>query len=236
MLIIGHRGASGDAPENTERAFQLAFEQGADGIECDLIQHNEHCYIIHDLRLERTTNGEGYVLEHTYDTLRKLDAGNGEQIPTLPDVLNCLAPNTLCNLEIKHLQDAESFVQQLQQLVLHHDIALEQIIVSSFHHGWLRDIQTLWPRLTVAHLISHYPAEPDTYFSSLPGHMVNMALDMVDSALIAAAQQQGKKVWIYTVNTEADMKVCALMGADGIFTNYPAKGIQVKQELAETVC
>jgi glycerophosphoryl diester phosphodiesterase len=149
------------------------------------------------------------------------DAGEQQTIPTLDALLACVTPNSLCNLELKHLDNVPAFIQQLQSALLAHDIGLEQIIVSSFHHGWLAEIQALWPRLTVAYLVAHYPRDIDDYFETLPGHMINVALDVVDEQLIEAAHNQDKKVWVYTVNAREDMTKCKRMGADGIFTNYP---------------
>ncbi len=86
LLCIGHRGAMGHAPENTLLSFRRALELGAHCVEADVYYVDHHLMVFHDDRLERTTNGSGYLADHDFETLRSLDAGNGERIPTLGEV------------------------------------------------------------------------------------------------------------------------------------------------------
>lgn len=95
MYIIAHRGASGYAPENTIAAFDLAVKMNADMIELDVqLTKDRQIVVIHDDRVDRTTNGSGFVKDFTLEELQKLDAGSwygpafqGERIPTLEAVL-----------------------------------------------------------------------------------------------------------------------------------------------------
>lgn len=88
-LLLGHRGAAGSSPENTMRAFQLALAQGADGLETDVQRTSDGVLVlIHDDDLDRTTNGHGKVGAQTYSTIAALDAGDGERVPTLDDLLH----------------------------------------------------------------------------------------------------------------------------------------------------
>src|SRR5256885_16654645 len=87
-LILGHRGAPAEAPENTLASFRRAAELGADGIELDVQRSADgRLPLIHDARVDRTTDGHGTVGELPWATLAALDAGNGERIPTLDDLL-----------------------------------------------------------------------------------------------------------------------------------------------------
>ena len=107
--VFAHRGASGDAPENTLSSFQLAVTQGAHAVELDAkLSQDGHIIVIHDRTLKRTTNGSGYVHKTKFDDLRKLDAGSwfdpqfsGEKIPTLEQVLEALKGRIGVNIEIK---------------------------------------------------------------------------------------------------------------------------------------
>ena len=83
MLIFAHRGASADAPENTLMAIQRAVDYGVDGVEVDVHCVDGQLVIIHDRWLHRTTNGTGRLKDYSFDELRRLDAGQGEVIPTL---------------------------------------------------------------------------------------------------------------------------------------------------------
>ena len=108
-LIIGHRGASADAPENTLAAFNRAFELGADGIELDVTLTKDGIpVVIHDDRVDRTTNGRGLVKEMTLAQIKQLDAGawfaekyRGEKIPTLAETLTAICARGLVNIELK---------------------------------------------------------------------------------------------------------------------------------------
>ena len=133
-FIIGHSGAIDDAPENTLAAFALAQAQGADGIEFDVqLSADGWPVVIHDSNLERTTNGQGKVQEHTVAQLQELDAGEGQSIPTLDEVFETLGPNFLYNVELKTaaLSDnglAEAVAERIQA----HNLE-RQTVVSSFN-------------------------------------------------------------------------------------------------------
>ena len=82
LLCIAHRGAMGHEPENTLASIRKAMELGASCIEIDAYYVDKHLVVFHDDRLERTTNGTGYLCDQSFEELRTLDAGNGQQIPT----------------------------------------------------------------------------------------------------------------------------------------------------------
>ncbi|MBI5652332.1 MAG: glycerophosphodiester phosphodiesterase [Chloroflexi bacterium] len=108
-LIIGHRGASAVAPENTLAAFKRAFELGADGIELDVTLTKDGVpVVIHDEKVDRTTNGHGLVKQMTLDQIKQFDAGawfdekyRGEKIPTLAETLGAIGARGLVNIELK---------------------------------------------------------------------------------------------------------------------------------------
>jgi glycerophosphoryl diester phosphodiesterase len=101
-LIIGHRGASADAPENTLAAFHLAREQGAEGIELDVqLSADGWPMVMHDNDVARTTNGQGKVSGLKLADLKGLAVAGGQQIPTLAEVFEQLGPDFLYNVELK---------------------------------------------------------------------------------------------------------------------------------------
>ena len=101
MICIGHRGAMGYAPENTLKSFALALELGASWVEADVHYVDDHLIVMHDERLERTTNGKGLLSEKSFNYLRKLDAGDGEKIPTLEELLDLIVGKAGINIELK---------------------------------------------------------------------------------------------------------------------------------------
>src|ERR671938_850947 len=103
VWVVGHRGAMGHCPENTLASFERGLELGADWIELDVhLSRDGALIVIHDETLDRTTNGHGLVRERTLAELRQLDAGQGQRIPTLDEVLEwARAHETIVDIEIK---------------------------------------------------------------------------------------------------------------------------------------
>jgi glycerophosphoryl diester phosphodiesterase len=108
-LVWAHRGASGSAPENTLAAFKMAAEMGADGVELDIQKTRDGVIVVcHDEKVDRTSNGSGWIKDFSFDEIRKLDFCNGNQeyegirIPTMEEVLDLLADTGLTiNIELK---------------------------------------------------------------------------------------------------------------------------------------
>ena len=107
-IIIGHRGASAYAPENTLAAFNLALDQGADAVELDAkLSLDGEIVVIYDPTLERTTDSKGLVNSKTFAELKKLDAGSyfssqfrGEKIPALREVFEAVGGKIIINVEL----------------------------------------------------------------------------------------------------------------------------------------
>src|SRR4029453_18194831 len=101
FLCIGHRGACGHEPENTLRSIRRALELRVDGIEIDVRLAGGELVVLHDARVDRTTNGHGYVFRKSLRELRLLDAGKGERIPTLREVFETVDRHAFINVELK---------------------------------------------------------------------------------------------------------------------------------------
>src|SRR5574341_1433935 len=162
ILNFAHRGASLLAPENTLAAFELAVKQGADGIELDVrLCRTGEWVVIHDVRLNRTTNGRGLVRAKSIDELRRLDAGSSfhqkfanERIPTLAEVLDWAKGRALLNIEIKSLaRPAERAEQSLLSLLRRHGVR-RQCLISSFNPLVLRRLARLDPGLPTGLLLN----------------------------------------------------------------------------------
>ena len=104
IYVAAHRGFKDKYPENTLLAFKRALDLEVDQIETDVrITKDKVLVLIHDEKLDRTTNGKGKVSEYTFEELRKLDAGNGEKIPTLEELFELVKdhPTLTLDLELK---------------------------------------------------------------------------------------------------------------------------------------
>jgi len=109
FLKIGHRGAMGYEPENTLRSFKKALDLKVDMIELDVyVCKSDELIVIHDDKVDRTTNGQGYVVNKTFEELRTLDAGKNEKIPTLSEVLNLVNRKAKLNIELKGKKNCQT--------------------------------------------------------------------------------------------------------------------------------
>ena len=110
MIIIGHRGASGNFPENTLAAFRHAAALGCPWVELDVHLLEGELVVIHDEQLDRTTNGRGHLEAAGLAAVRALDAGNGEQVPLLSEVLTALNGQVAINVELIKLTQLPLYV------------------------------------------------------------------------------------------------------------------------------
>lgn len=222
MKIFAHRGASGDYPENTLAAFQAALASGCHGIELDVFLHQDELVVIHDRQVQRTTNGDGWLEDYSKAALFALDAGNGQAIPTLWQVLALCANRLEINIELKDAGSAAALVQLLQQAQRSLQLDLNTILVSSFHHPLLIQLHQLLPTLRLGMLIAHYPADLVALLSTLPWTSLHCDRGFVDQSLVQQAHQLGLAVYVYTVNEQREALLLRSIGVDGIFCNYPA--------------
>ena len=120
LICFAHRGASGHEPENTLLSIQMALSLGAQWIEIDVHAAEGELVVIHDKRLERTTDGRGYVAEQSLEYLRSLDAGKGERIPLLREVFDLVGRRAGINIELKGHGTATPAVSFIDEYVKPH--------------------------------------------------------------------------------------------------------------------
>lgn len=229
MLVFAHRGASKAAPENSIKAFELAYQQNADGIEFDTYQHDSGIVVFHDRTLRRRARTEGYLLDIPWNELCKLDIGEGERIPTLQQTLACVPNNKWCNIEIKHLNDVDKWVSQVKEHINNNVLNTDKLIISSFNHHWLKAIAARWPEVKLGALSASYELDCIASARMLKAYSVNIALDAVNKTYVQTSLAKGFKVFVYTVDEPRDMIMLAHWGVTGIFTNVPDKALKVLQ-------
>ena len=217
MIIFGHRGAPGHPRrgENTRASFRKALEYGANGLEFDVRRCGDgQLVIIHDDTINRTTNGRGRVSRLSYEELRNFDAGLGEPIPLLSDVLDEFAGQCLLNIELK---DA-GIACDVKKLLLERRIG-SNVIVSAFE--W-QELPSLRPEVPIAVLSSKrrnlIPRARELGATAIHPHR-----HIVSPALIAAAHEADLRVYAWTVNDPAEMARFRELGVDGIFTDFPER-------------
>jgi len=220
MICIGHRGAMGYAPENTLKSFAMALELGAPWVEADVHYVDNHIIVMHDQRLERTTNGKGLLSEKDFTYLRSLDAGNGERIPTLEELLNLIGGKAGINIELKGPGTAEPVIELIRERI-DSPGDIDNFLISSFDHNTIKEVRSLDNRIKIGVLLDGFPETYPSIAEDLNAYSVNQKIDFVDREFVIDAHKRGLKVFVYTVNEPDDITKMEAMGVDGVFTNYP---------------
>ena len=221
VVKVGHRGAAGHEPENTLRGFRRAMELGADMVELDVqICGSGELVVIHDGTVDRTTDGAGEVAEMTLDELRSLDAGMGERVPTLQEVIDLAAGRIGINIELKGPGTAGPALEQIRR-ALESGWEVADFQVSSFRLEELSTFRELSGdvRTGVLYAIDDGGvmdfAERNRAYSLNPHHRA------VTVDLVARAHDAGLKVYAWTVNEAMDIGNMRGLGVDGVISDYP---------------
>jgi glycerophosphoryl diester phosphodiesterase len=241
VLVIGHRGFSGEAPENTQTSFKKAMEVGADMIELDVhLSKEAQVVVIHDDTLNRTTNGKGKVANYTLGELKELDAGSwfgaqfsGEHIPTLREVLELTRGRILLNIELKRGDHRQYTISDLADRALkevENAEMLNQVLFSSFDPLAIERIREKNPCIPVALIYSKSWSSPQEVTGERPIPVLSCLGTVLTQTNTTKARQQGMKILVWTVNTEKHMERFLNMGVDGIITNYPDRLIKILKE------
>jgi len=212
-LVIAHRGASGYLPENTLPAYELAVAQRADMIEVDLHRTRDGAVVItHDEELAGL-GGRGEIADATLAEVRALDAGDGNRVPTLEELLDGFGTRIPLNLELKRGTKAEyAGLEELALDALDRRGLLPRMLFSSFYDPVLTRLRALSPEARIALLVSRkFPQGAVARARALGAEALNPE-DSIDAGLA---------VYVFTVDAEAELRRFLDLGVDGIFTNVP---------------
>ena len=240
--VVAHRGASSQAPEHTLAAYELALDQGADGLECDVRLTADHELVcIHDRTVDRTSNGSGVVSEMTLAELRELDFGSWHDADAPASVLTLRELLTLTLdwrrpvrlfIETKHPVRFGSLVEQKLLEMLHEfGVATppsadhSRAVVISFSSAGVWRIRRHAPMLPTillgdtARVLGGSAATAVGATGIGPSvETLRMHPDIVDKAAAA-----GRVTYCWTVDEQADVQLCADLGVRWVATNRPAK-------------
>jgi glycerophosphoryl diester phosphodiesterase len=222
-LVIAHRGASAYRPENTLPAYALAVEQRADMIEIDLHRTRDGAVVItHDEELAGL-GGAGEIAEATLAEVRALDAGGGERVPTLDEVLDGFGARIPFNLELKRGRSASyPGLEQLALEAVQRRGLLARTLFSSFFDPVLARLRALCPEARIGLLLSPRDAEhPLERARAVGAEALHPWLGLARSQLVEAARAEGLAVHVFTVDRLEDMRRLLDLGVDGMFTNHP---------------
>ena len=232
VMLLAHRGFSGKYPENSPLAFRKAVEEtGADGFESDVhITKDGKLIIFHDASVERTSNGTGFIKDHTYEEMLELDIGSwmspefaGQHIWTFDQLLDfCDETNMLLNMELKNY---EVFYEGLEQRVIDAISAhkmQDRVFVSSFNHISMQKFKELCPDIKTGLLYDKPYLDIDKYIerSNADNMHPRYMLLQYQPELVDLYHSRGMKVNTWTVNDEENMRDMIHRGVDAISSNH----------------
>ena len=218
LRLIAHRGARAEEPENTLRAVKRAVECGADAVEIDVrLSNDQELVVMHDETLDRTTNGSGKVLEQTLEQLRALDAGKGEQIPTLSEVLSlakALGPELV--IELKEPGTEERVVREILEAGMGRNV-----IIASFYHSSLLKAKALAPNLKTGVILSSLPVFPVMVARDAKVDVIFQRYPRLTREYTEEARRNGLEIYVWIINTMEDFERVRGLGVTGIVTDNP---------------
>lgn len=219
IMVIGHRGAKGLCPENTRTAFLKAVELGCDALELDVhLTADGELAVIHDATLERTTDGKGPVASHTMEQIRRLDAGGGERVPTLSEVLDLLAAEAIrIQIELKGPGVEEAAARTVRE----HGME-KRVTFTSFHHRRVLEAGRRCPGATRGLLVTCSPVDPVGLLATAGADNLHVNQERIDGELVEAVRRGGKRIvaWGSIVAPEVMDRMIEL-GVDAIGSDRP---------------
>ncbi|HZD42124.1 MAG TPA: glycerophosphodiester phosphodiesterase [Terriglobales bacterium] len=253
---IGHRGAAGEAPENTFLAFEKALSEGADLLELDVqLTADEKVIIFHDPMLDRTTNGHGPVNACSLAEIKALDAGfgftmdggksfayrgQGIQVPTLEEFLIAF-PQAKAIIEIK--PESPEIVEAVIHIIRRLRKA-DQVLLASQSDSVLAQVRRTLTYEQLAITTGFCYGDVASFIRCVtagslseycpPGQALQVpceyeGLSIVNTTTVAAVHQLGLEIFVWTINDIGEMKRLLALGVDGIITDYPARLVRLLQ-------
>ena len=235
-LLVAHRGISARAPENTLAAFRKALAEKADAIELDIcLSKDGELVVIHDSRLERTTDGKGSVSRKTVKELKQLSAGawfdkkfSAERIPLLREVLELNNHRAGINIEIKQnpfRRTPYDIVERCIRLVREYH-ALPDVLITSFHHAHVKRAHQLEPHIAAGvlhHSIRDFRKKPSRLVAAAHASVFNCSKRSFRKRMANDIHNHGYLIGVYTVDGYLLYRRLANAGVDFIITNDVTK-------------
>jgi len=216
MIIMGHRGAAALEPENTLLSIERAIEIGVDAVEIDVhLSKDKEIVVIHDSTVDRTTDGTGPVSAFTVDELKKLDAGKGQRIPTLQEVIGFIDNKVKLVIELKE----EGTVRSVLELIKRNNIE-DTVYVISFWHRLVKTVKEIDSHIKTGVLLVGCPVDTCIATQAFADALV-MNYSFIDMKFVQTAHKENLKVFVWNIDTQNLLKSYADMGVDGIGTNDP---------------
>ncbi|MBS0181772.1 MAG: hypothetical protein JSS39_05170 [Nitrospira sp.] len=217
ILRIGHRGARGYAPENTLASIEKAIALRCAFTEVDIQRtFDDALVLLHDNRVDRTTNGRGRVSELTLPDIRKLDAGDGQMVPTLEESLKAANGRIGLILELKNAGLAHDVCTIIRASGFN-----RPVIYASFLHEELQDVRRIDPHADTLALFKWFSKVPVAQAVRLQVTHVGLRFNTATRHRVNALHNAGLAVFVYTVNKPAAVTKMKILGVDGVISDFP---------------
>ncbi len=241
LLILCHRGAKNYAPENTLAAFKIALELGADGFELDTqLTSDGHVVVYHDRTVDHTTNGQGRLSRLLLAEVRELNAGSsfsekfrGEKIPTLDEVFETVGKRAIINVELKNFSTPfDTLAEKVCEVVRRHGMQ-KNVIFSSFLPWNLKKVARILPEVPrgLIAIKGGWGVWHRSFGFAFGNYQaLHPNVKDVTPQQVQYVHRLGRRIHVWTVNAEEDMRRLFKWGVDGIFTDDPLLAIRVRGE------
>lgn len=246
LLNVAHRGASGHAPEHTLTSYELGEQMKGHYIEIDLqMTKDGHLIAMHDVTVDRTTNGTGLVKEMTLEEIKELDAGSwfnekypllakeeykGLQVPTLEEVFEKFGHSAEYYIETKSPDVYPGMEEKLLEVLDKYKLTgvngrSSQVIIQSFSPESLLKLNELNPNIPLVQLLwySSPSSISDLELEMIKQYAVGVGpnFSRIDEDYVKNVRENGLQIHPYTINTKEDMRKALEWGVTGVFTNFP---------------
>lgn len=232
-----HRGFSGAYPENTMLAFRKAVEAGCDGIELDVhLSKDGELVIMHDERLNRTTDGNGFIKDYDYKEIRGLNAahlynGRYQHVPNLREYFEWVKGQSIISIiELKtNRLEYEGIEEKVNTLIVEYGLQ-DWIIICSFNPYSMERMKKINPTLKGALLVDRWSDDIGGYAKVLGMEYLHPYYRLMTLSRVDEIKSYGLGVNVWTVNEEKEMLEMIKIGVDGIITNYPNRLSKLKED------
>jgi glycerophosphoryl diester phosphodiesterase len=222
IMVVGHRGACGYEQENSLKSFQKAIALGVDMVELDVhLCASGELVAMHDETVERTTNGHGYVAHKTLSELQQLRIPDGQSIPTLAQVFDCVSRRVRINIELKGPHTAQPVADLIHKYVEKYQWRYTDFFVSSFDHHELLFFKLQCPMVETGALLTGIPLLLSDFARNVMAHAIILNKSYINKAFVDDIHAHGQQVYVFTVNEMPDIKRMMALGVDGIISDYP---------------
>ena len=227
-VVVAHRGASADAPEHTIAAFELALDQGADGLAMEVhLSADQQPVVLGDFTVERTTDGAGVVADLRVRDLKRLDAGGwrgpafaGQRIQTLQEVLERFRGRTRFWIEIKGGAAVYPGLEERVVSTIEIYDVVDRALVQSFDGATLEAVRRLQPDIRQGLLVTRAPLEATALGGGGP-EAISVAAEMCSEDLVKKIRDAGRECYVWTVHEPALADRLVDWGVNGIITDRP---------------